>query len=234
MAFFAPLEMDNVAGELIRALRQGIFFGIETRIPYAITSWIRPALFGKPTRPLLASCQFFGEQTLKHGWLIARISLLFKSAQRVWVASGSGGEPKQWQTFLSGCLAGYVFMVRDAKDATLKKQINMAIVIRTLYALACYAVRQNAVPMISDTPAGYARGTAAWDTLMWGVVMWHWRHHSASGEMNKAQVASMNFIYTGGDVPGLAKWTGNRYLVWLAALIAIRFVPNSAAKAKKN
>jgi|TARA_B110000208_G_scaffold59747_1_gene77925 hypothetical protein len=228
-SFLAPLEMDNLAGELIRALRQGIYFGIETRIPYAITSWIRPLLFGKPTRPLLASCQFFGEQTLKHGWLIARISLLFKSTQRAWMAISGKHEPAQWQTFVSGCLAGYVFMVRDTKDATLKKQINMAIGIRTLYAAACYLVRQKAVPMIADTPAGYQRGTAVWYTLMWGVVMWHWRHQSASKEMNKAQVASMNFIYTGGDVPGKEKWFGNNYLVWLAALIAIRMVP----KAKK-
>ena len=71
------LEADNLAGQLLRAVRQGFYFGIETRVPYAIgepvidaicnysssvhllgahlfaVNLVRPKMFNKKSRPIL-------------------------------------------------------------------------------------------------------------------------------------------------------------------------------------
>ena len=71
----------------------------------------------------------------------------------------------------------------------------------------------------------YSRGQAVWYTMLWAVVMWHWRHETlgAPGEMNVAQVRQMDFIYNQGDVPGSGKWFGNNYLVFFMGLVAVKF-----------
>ena len=120
-----------------------------------------------------------------------------------------------------------MFMVRDTADASLKRQVNMAIGIRTLYSLCSYCVRHGFTsPMIRHSQEGYARGQVLWYTLMWGAVMWHWRHQTGiePGEMDKGQVNQMDFIYNQGDSPGLHKWTENRYLAWFVAVLFAKFV----------
>jgi len=129
-------------------------------------------------------------------------------------------KPEQWHTFLAGTLAGYLIMYKDSSYAQMKKQINMAIGIRTLYALMAYFVRNNQVPMVEPTAEGYKFGTGVATTLMWGVVMWHWRHETAvaPGEMNRAQVRQMDFIYN--DAEFMSGWTNGSHLYWLVALLA--------------
>ena len=227
------LEDPSLPGQLLRALRQGLFFGVETRVPYALTSVLRPLLFAKPSRPLWGSVKWAADQTLQHGWIIARISVLFKATEwalaRVFggraMAVGAGQRPLPWHTAVAGGLAGYLVMVRDASQASLKKQINMAIGIRTLYAVAAYLVRTDVLPGFTQAEGGYAKGTAVWYTLLWAVVMWHWRHQTAPapGEMNVAQVRQMDFIYTAGDAPGWKKWLSHNYLTMLLGLAVVRF-----------
>ena len=93
-------------------------------------------------------------------------------------ATGSRA-PKPWHTAVAGALGGYLVMVRDTTQASLKRQINMAIGIRTLYAVAAYLVRTGSVPGFTAPEAGYMRGRNAWYVALWAVVMWHWRHPSA-------------------------------------------------------
>jgi hypothetical protein len=214
------LESKGLVGELIRALRQGFFFGLETRVPYAVAGILRPSLFGKESRPFKGQLAFFAQQTLQHGWIIARISFLFKLFRAV-LAKVFARED-EWHTFVAGAIAGYLVMVRDAGDPTLKTQINMAIGIRTIYAVGSYLVRKGMVPIVSHTAEGYAKASALYVSLMWGAVMWHWKHQAraAPGEMNRAQVQQMDFIYTHGDAPGAEKWLGNNYLLWGAACLA--------------
>ena len=220
------VDWPDFALNLVRAVRQGLFFGAETRIPYAVTSLIRPYLFGKQPRPLRESVKFYAQQTLEHGWIIAKIAVLFKVSERVLARASRAGSVQEWHTFVAGALAGYTVMCADRTNASLKRQINMAIGVRTLYALGSYLVRVGRVPLLEDTAPSYARGNAAWVTLMWGVVMWHWRHFSVSqpGEMVESQARQMDFIYTAGDAAGSQGWTSNYYLLWLAALAAARRV----------
>ena len=130
--------------------------------------------------------------------------------------------PSEWNSFAAGAIAGYLIMSYDNSYKVMKKQINMAIGIRTLYAFGAYLIRKNYVPFLEHTPQGYDKGTVMWYTLMWGVVMWHWRHQTAPapGEMNKAQVKQMNFIYN--DFSLAKGWTQGTYLYWLASLMAIK------------
>lgn len=219
------IEAPGLVGELLRALRQGFFFGLETRVPYAVAGILRPHLFGKEVRPWKAQLAFFAEQTLQHGWIIARISFLFKLFHAVLVKM-SGSVEQQWHAFAAGALAGYLVMVRDGSQATLKTQINMAIGIRTIYALGSYLVRNDMVPGLR-APGGYQTGAMLYVTLMWGAVMWHWKHMTkvAPGEMMKGQIQQMDFIYTHGDAPGMEKWVGNNYVLWgLACLYASRLL----------
>ena len=39
--------------------------------------------------------------------------------------------------------------------------------------------------------------------------------------------STQDFIYNGGDTPGLSKWTSNYYLAWIAGLLALKFAPAS-------
>merc|ERR1712166_336708 len=174
------LDAEGFHGDILRALRQGIYFGVETRVPYAITGIIRPYLFGKQPRPLITTLKFYAEQGLKHGWIIARISIIFKSIERLLMTLQGVAEAKEWHTFIAG---------------------------------------------ISHSTEGYARGQSIWFTLMWGVVMWHWRHQTipAPGEMDKGQVNQMNFIYKSGDTPGPQGWFSNNYLPWLAIVLAVKY-----------
>lgn len=222
-ALLALLESPGLPGQLLRAVRQGFFFGVETRVPYAITNILRPLLFGKPSRPLYGSLKWAADQTLQHGWIIARISLLFKLGEWLLMRATGSRAPKPWHTAVAGALGGYLVMVRDTTQASLKRQINMAIGIRTLYAVAAYLVRTGSVPGFTAPEAGYMRGRNAWYVALWAVVMWHWRHQTslAPGEMNKAQVRQMDFIYTGGDVPGRELWFNNNYLSMFLALVSI-------------
>lgn len=220
------IDMEGEAGNLIRALRQGIYFGLETRVPYAVANVLRPYMFGKsnPNRPWFGQLKFYAEQSISHGWIIARISVIYKLVESTLAKLTSGGKIEQWQSFVAGCVCGYLVMVRDGTEGTLKKQINMAIGIRTLYALGAYLIRQGKVPFLNNNPAGYERGSAIYITLMWGAVMWHWRHQTtlAPNEMNPAQVASMDFIYDAGDKIGRQGWLGNYYLMWLAFCVLIQ------------
>jgi len=106
-------------------------------------------------------------------------------------------------------------MVHDGTDSVLKTQINMAIGIRTMYAIGSYLVRNGMIPTLKE-PGGYQTGSALYITLMWGAVMWHWKHMTkvAPGEMMKGQVQQMDFIYSHGDKPGLEKWLGGNYVMW--------------------
>jgi hypothetical protein len=231
------LEMEGFAGELLRSIRQGIYFGVETRIPYAITSVLRPYLFNKPSRPLLGSLQFFTEQSLQHGWVIARISFIFKLLERALMKSSGVDKPAQWHTFIAGGVAGYLIMVRDGSHSELKKQINMAIGIRTIYAIGAYIVRNGYMPTVENSPEGYSRGQAIWYTALWAVVMWHWRHFSLEvpGEMNPGQVSQMNFIYNEGNknmvyTSDRSAWFKDNYLLWFGILLVIKNMPQQAAK----
>uniref|UniRef100_A0A7S3LJD0 Peroxisomal membrane protein 4 n=1 Tax=Aplanochytrium stocchinoi TaxID=215587 RepID=A0A7S3LJD0_9STRA len=165
---------------------------------------------------------FFGYSA--HGWIIARICVIFKLTEQALMKLENKRKPEEWHTFFAGALAGYLIMYRDNSYASMKKQINMAIGIRTLYALMSYLVRTKRIPFIDNTPDGYATGTGIASTLMWGVVMWHWRHQTAPApnEMNLAQVKQMNFIYN--DFDFTKGWTDSTHLYWLAALIALRNV----------
>ena len=131
--------------------------------------------------------------------------------------------PREWHTFVAGALAGYLIMAKDDSYRTLKRQINMAIGVRTIYAVCSYLVRKDMVPLIEPTEIGYQRGTAIFYTIMWGLVMWHWRHQTAAapGEMNVAQVRQMNFIYN--DFVVDKGWFGANHAYWLAALVYVRF-----------
>ena len=226
------LDAEGFHGDILRALRQGIYFGVETRVPYAITGIIRPYLFGKQPRPLITTLKFYAEQGLKHGWIIARISIIFKSIERLLMTLQGVAEAKEWHTFIAGCIAGYFVMVRDQADVSLKRQVNMAIGIRVLYSFGSYIVRQGVWPGISHSTEGYARGQSIWFTLMWGVVMWHWRHQTipAPGEMDKGQVNQMNFIYKSGDTPGPQGWFSNNYLPWLAIVLAVKYAVPEESK----
>ena len=44
------LESDGPVGELIRALREGLFFGVATRLPYAVVGLMRSLFFPDPSR----------------------------------------------------------------------------------------------------------------------------------------------------------------------------------------
>ena len=79
------------------------------------------------------------------------------------------------------------------------------------------------IPGFTEPEAGYTRGRNVWYVVLWAIVMWHWRHqtHIAPGEMNKAQVRQMDFIYTGGDAPGSDLWLKNNYLSMFLALVGI-------------
>lgn len=214
------LDSFDLLNTVLVSLRQGMFFGVEARIPYAITSIIRPILFNKPSRPLAQQIKFFAEQTLEHGWVIARISVLFKLAERFLSRLNGKKSPEEWHTFVAGAFAGYIVMAHDRSYARLKKQINMAIGIRTIYALGAYCVRNKMVPLIDNSPEGYAKGTNLYVVLMWGVVMWHWRHQTsvAPGEMNVAQVKQMNFIYNDGNIG--TSWFESTHVLWLLAIVA--------------
>ena len=225
-------ENEMFVGQLLRAMRQGFYFGVETRIPYSLTTMIRPILFNKTSRSLRLQIKWAADQTLQHGWIIGRISVLFKLFESILsklsFAAGTT-HPNMilpWHSAIAGGLAGYFVMVRDGTQINLKRQINMAIGVRTLYAMGAYAVRSGYLaPMLTTAENGYGKGQAMWYTVLWAVVMWHWRHESSlnPGEMNTAQVSQMNFIYNGGDVPGSNKWFGNNYMVLLLGLVAVKF-----------
>ena len=240
---YVDVDAQEFAMQLLRAVRQGIYFGVETRVPYAVTAIARPVLFNKPSRPLRASLRHFAKQTLDHGWIIARIAVLFKLGERTLARmfpralqrSGSitaRALPAEWHTFLAGALAGYAVMVGEKANASLKRQINMAIGIRTLYALAAYALRTGRLQLAGlqhdGSGAPYERGSNVWIALLWGVVMWHWRHHStgpsptAPGEMVPSQVKQMDFIYSMGDAPGRKGWVSSNSLLWVVALLAAK------------
>ena len=249
---YADAEASDFALQLLGAVRQGIYFGVETRVPYALTSIMRPYLFAKPARPLRTSLRHFAQQTLHHGWIIARISVLFKVTERALARAfaraaprhiGGGTRrsgvavsalPAEWHSFAAGALAGYVVMCGEKANASLKRQINMAIGIRTLYALCSYFVRNGWLETAGLAHHGsggaYERGERVWVALLWGVVMWHWRHHStghsptAPGEMVPSQVKQMDFIYSAGDSSPLHSkgWLSSNYLLWTAAALAAR------------
>lgn len=200
------------------SLRQGVFFGIETRIPYAVTSILRPILFNKPSRPLAGQLKFFAEQIIAHGWVMARISVLFKLTEKLLARLNGTRRPEEWHSFVAGAFAGYVVMARDKSYQSLKRQINMAIGVRTAYALGSYMIRNNMMPFIDHSEAGYTKGTNVYVVLMWGVVMWHWRHQTslAPGEMNPSQVKQMNFIYNDSDIT--KSWFDSTHFLWFIAV----------------
>jgi hypothetical protein len=220
-------ENDMLIGQLIRAMRQGFYFGVETRIPYSLTTMIRPLLFNKISRPFKSQIKWAADQTIQHGWIIGRISVLFKLIE--WglqkLFNSKGGTILPWHSAVAGGVAGYLVMVRDGSQVNLKRQINMAIGVRTLYAVGAYIVRNDYIPNFTQADMGYSRGQAIWYTVLWAVVMWHWRHETllAPGEMNVAQVRQMDFIYNHGDVPGSDKWFGNNYLILFMGLAAVKF-----------
>ena len=168
--------------------------------------------------------QFFGTQTLQHGYIIAKISVLFKVLERFLQMTGPKGKLQEWHTFVAGAVAGTAIMCGDRNNYALKRQVNMAIGIRTLYALGSYCVRTGNVPLLPNNAKGYERGTDIWTFLLWGVVMWHWRHHTATapGEMVVSQVRQMDSIYTEGDAPQPLFWMKGRRssAMWLIASLA--------------
>lgn len=219
------LEADNLAGQLLRAVRQGFYFGIETRVPYAIVNLVRPKMFNKKSRPILGQIKYYADQVFVHGWIIARIAVIYKfteyllarfyPSQAVTHNTIGGRTVQAWHTLVAGALAGYLVMVRDKSEPKMKQQINMAIGIRTIFALASYCTRKGWVPGLADDQASYESGRSLFYVGLWALVMWHWRHQTvvAPGEMGRAQVNQMNMIYTGGDEPGKAKWVSHNYLI---------------------
>ena len=78
------LENDGPIGELIRGAREGLFFGVATRLPYAIVGLIRSLFFPDPVRParsIQATLRFALPQVWDHGWILARIAVLFKISE---------------------------------------------------------------------------------------------------------------------------------------------------------
>ena len=180
-------------------------------------------MFNKKGRPLKKSIIFFAEQTLAHGWIIARISVIFKLTERALAMTEGVKSPREWHSFVAGALAGYLIMARDNGYKSMKKQINMAIGIRTIYAITSYLLRKGMMlPLLDPAKDGYEQGTALFYTIMWGFVMWHWRHETAAapGEMNVAQVKQMNFIYN--DFSLEKGWLDGNHLYWLAALLVVK------------
>lgn len=205
---------------------------METRIPHGITSIGRPYLFNLERRPLLTALKLCSDQAFKHGWVIARISVLYKIAEHALMAMQGQLNPREWQTFIAGCLSGYVFMVRDNTDSKLKRQINLAVGVRTLYAVGSYLLRKDMVPGFSDDFESLHRVQSIGYTLLWGCVLWHWRHQSgnATKEMDVGQVKQLSFIHNQGDIPGIGKWLANYYLAWIVLLLLVRLLPHTEVK----
>jgi len=177
------LEADNLAGQLLRAVRQGFYFGIETRVPYAIVNLLRPKMFNKKSRPILGQIKFYAEQVFAHGSIIARIAVIYKlteyllarynPAKSITNTTIGGSRVQPWHTMVAGALAGYLVMVCDQSEPKMKKQINMAIGIRTMFALAGYCVRQGWLPGLSDNQVSYESGRSLFYVVLWALVMWH-------------------------------------------------------------
>ena len=51
------MEADNLAGQLLRAVRQAFFFGVEARLPYALVNIARPRSERTPPIPAAALFQ---------------------------------------------------------------------------------------------------------------------------------------------------------------------------------
>ena len=99
---------------------------------------------------------------------------------------------------------------------SLKTQMNMAIGIRCLYAIAIWCLQRFPNKMIPNTYNGRRRGEYVWFTIMWGFVMWHWKHgngqNNPSYKSVKSQLGAMDSIYTRGDTPLLSNWTYKNYI----------------------
>jgi hypothetical protein len=236
---------DGLVGELLRGLREGIFFGVATRVPYMITSLFREYLFMDATsqpRSLSSNLTFLIPQVWDHGWILARICVLYKLSEKGLGRFGSlvsgaplTKEPKEWHTFIAGMIASNlvfnydVFPVnvrrgraRPGQTDSLKTQMNMGIGIRCMYAVCIYLVRNKRIPFVQNTYEGRRFGENIWFTVMWGFVMWHWKHgeaHAPDYKTIKNQIKSMDSIYTRGDRPVLSNWTYKNYLYWLGALM---------------
>ena len=153
MAFL--FENPSLLGQLLRAMRQGFYFGVETRIPYSLTTMVRPLLFNNKSRPLKSQIKWAADQTLQHGWIIGRISVLFKLIEWSLRKLSASNATLPWHSAVAGGLAGYLIMVRDGSQVNLKRQINMAIGVRTLYAMGAYIVRKGYIPTLTQTDNGY-------------------------------------------------------------------------------
>jgi hypothetical protein len=246
------LENDGPIGELIRGAREGLFFGVATRLPYAIVGLIRSLFFPDPVRParsIQATLRFALPQVWDHGWILARIAVLFKISENglsAVTALLNGVTPKwgvasQWHTFVAGMISSNLVLVWDlfgyrmvsgAASAkigqsggldSLKTQMNMAIGIRCLYAIAIWCLQRFPNKMIPNTYNGRRRGEYVWFTIMWGFVMWHWKHgngqNNPSYKSVKSQLGAMDSIYTRGDTPLLSNWTYKNYIYWLVAIV---------------
>ena len=241
----APLmEGDHFIGELIRGLREGLYFGVATRVPYMVTSLFREYLFRDPTstpRSLSSNLTFLIPQVWDHGWILARICLLYKLSAKgldelaAICSPGKTLHTSELHTFIAGMVASNLVFVHDflplnlrgraARSSdldSLKTQMNMGIGIRCMYAVMIYLVRNNKISYFENTYEGRRFGENIWFTVMWGFVMWHWKHgdsHAPDYKTVSNQISSMDNIYTRGDVTGLSNWTYKNYIYWLTALL---------------
>ena len=245
------LESDGPVGELIRALREGLFFGVATRLPYAVVGLMRSLFFPDPNRrarSVQEMLRFSLPQVWDHGWILARIAVLFKLSENglsALTALARGAVPEwgvanQWHTFLAGMISSNlvfvwdVFHYRMVSTSTsakigqsggldsLKTQMNMAIGIRCMYAVAIWCVKNFPNKIIPNNYNGRRRGEYIWFTIMWGFVMWHWKHGNGQADAAyksvKSQLSAMDSIYTRGDKPLLSNWTYKNYIYWLVAI----------------
>ena len=103
------LESDGPVGELVRALREGLFFGVATRLPYAVVGLMRSLFFPDPNRrarSVQEMLRFSLPQVWDHGWILARIAVLFKISENglsALTALARGAVP-EWEWQVNGIL----------------------------------------------------------------------------------------------------------------------------------
>eukprot|EP00035_Acanthoeca_spectabilis_P006461 m.124825 g.124825 ORF g.124825 m.124825 type:complete len:249 (-) comp13515_c0_seq2:159-905(-) len=226
------LEGTEFPYQVIRAMRNATLFATETRVPYGIVNiMLRDLLFGTGGRtpvPLSKKLDSIVDGAMSHSWVLARIAMIFKTVEFTLARIEGTSQPNEWQTFLAGCVAGYSVMgpISSRADYKLKQQVNLFIGIRTMWAVAGYLLRKDMLsrfsPKLKPT-SEYAQdlGWKGFVTLVWGFVMWHWRHQNkvAPNEMPVAMARSMDFIYADGDAPGAEKWLPRSSYVFAALLL---------------
>lgn len=95
--------------------------------------------------PLSLKLESIFDGAISHAWILARIAFIFKTTEEVLRQISGKPKPTERHSFVAGCLAGFLVMatVRDSNDYRLKQQVNMFIAMRTMWAVAKYAMRKD-------------------------------------------------------------------------------------------